>query len=124
MNENDGTLPRARLLSHSRGHSIYICQEFDPSAASLGAPSRFSVSKNNQTPRRRPTCEHHCSKINNRKVAATEFFTQSFYSGQRNDLLEKEQNNVDSFAASAEKASEKNNICVGQIFLVRHFFLR
>jgi len=73
------------LLTHS--HSIYICQEFGPSAPLPPLPPP-PVSKNNQI-QRRPTCEHHCSKINNRKVAASEFIGRFFPHPERTDVIRK-----------------------------------
>lgn len=69
------------VFSHGAAtHSIYICQEFGPSLEawcslppSAGAAS-LSLSLYRKIIKARPTCEHHCSKINNRKVGRCEIY--------------------------------------------------
>lgn len=89
-----------------RSHSIYICQEFGPSRApslflspssapeSAGAVYR-KIIKASAAVAGRPTCEHHCSKINNRKVGCCEIYQRGSHPESVHKLLLEKSRNRD-----------------------------
>lgn len=107
-----------------RSHSIYICQEFGPSRAlslslspssapeSAGAVYR-KIIKASAAVAGRPTCEHHCSKINNRKVGCCEIYQRASHPESVHKLLlEKEQ--------EQRLANIARRFCAPTAFLISH----